>query len=73
MVFVACVSGVGSVVGVGASPHPSYHSSAAGPGRTPHHPQRRIRRQRNRQEELHHQMHRGHQEGELISQFPQLQ
>lgn len=66
MFFVVCVSGVGGIVGVGASPHLTYQSSAAGPGRTPDHPQRRIRRQRNHQEELHHQMHRGHQEGELI-------
>lgn len=66
MFYVACLSGVGGIVGVGTSPHLTNHSSAAGPGRTPDHPQRRIRRQRNRQEELHHQVHRRHQEGELM-------
>lgn len=64
-VYVLPISGVGGTVGVGPSPYTSHNSGTAGPGGTPDHPERRLRRQRNGQEKLHHQVYRGYQEGEL--------
>lgn len=51
-------------MGVGPPPHPAHQPGPAGTGGAPGDPERRLCRQGGGEAQLHHQVHRGHQEGE---------